>query len=97
MAACCYHAELAGAGEMQSVMLRVPEAGVCGGFEDLRLDADSKAAQEQDVLDRIEVSAPRTVADPIRDMSGIVSSSSVQLQECRCVSFDTCRAYRADG
>ncbi len=50
--------ELVGAGEMQSAVLQFPEAGVCDKFEDLRLDADSKAEQEKDTLDRIEVSAP---------------------------------------
>ncbi len=50
--------ELVGAGEMQSAVLQFPEAGVEAEFEALRLDADSKAEQERETLDRIEVSAP---------------------------------------
>ena len=50
--------ELVGAGEMHSAVLRFPEAAVDAEFEDLRLDAGSKAEQERETLDRIEVSAP---------------------------------------
>ena len=49
--------ELVGAGEMQSAVLRFDEAAA-GQVDALRLDADSKAEQEAETLDRIEVSAP---------------------------------------
>ena len=49
--------ELVGAGEMQSAVLRFQDAATEEPHE-LRLDADSKAEQEAETLDRIEVSAP---------------------------------------
>ena len=50
--------ELVGAGQMQSAVLQFSDTGVDAEFKELRLDAGSKAEQERETLDRIEVSAP---------------------------------------
>ena len=58
MAVCCHCVELVGTGELQSAVLQLFKAAVDGDFKDLRLNTDSKAEQERQTLDRIEVSTP---------------------------------------
>ena len=50
--------ELVGAGEMQSAVLWFSETGVDADISGLSLNPDSKAEQERETLDRVEVSAP---------------------------------------